>query len=531
MKKLLKLLALIAASSCAAVTPAFAQSARQMTRSSLPGDSSLLITSDTTATPGVFATRAISYAAFRSALGISSLTFDSLKATTFYAGNGALATPSITANSFRSTGLYWVAGPSLRIAVNGAQNLSLTETTIEPQVQIGGAFGSVSTPAFGWGNDGIYRAGADSIGVAGAGKRVALFSGVDTSTTLLGPLKLSANTGPNNCVICFVGDNASTGISHVNDGWWFRENNNLIAAIDQNSGYMMALNSGGDMLQSTDGAWAIKAASNSTDDSTSFWTDGLQTLRVSGGASATILGGAGNMTIIAGSGNSRTVTIQTTNGGGVAQTNATFAADQTTTFNSTVQVGGSGQFRSPNGSAATPGHAFANATGSGMYVETTANPDTLGFTSQGAAFLKGISDTLIVWNEAKAPSLTAASGTPNTVCIDATSKQILENAASNCTVSSRRFKTDIRPLSYSQASYITRNLQPSTFTYRQGGRKAIGLIAEQADSVDSRLATRDSQGRINSVNYEQVTVVLLRQVQELQARLDRMCKAGVTSAC
>jgi hypothetical protein len=140
-------------------------------------------------------------------------------------------------------------------------------------------------------------------------------------------------------------------------------------------------------------------------------------------------------------------------------------------------------------------------------------------------------DTVRVHDEVVLPSLSAASGTPNSVCMDATSKQVTENAATSCVVSAARFKSNIIPLSLPTASRIVTQLVPQTFTYRSGGRRAIGLIAEQADTVDHRLATRNANGQINSVNYEQVTIVLLKVVQEQQRRLDAMCKTGYKAAC
>ena len=140
-------------------------------------------------------------------------------------------------------------------------------------------------------------------------------------------------------------------------------------------------------------------------------------------------------------------------------------------------------------------------------------------------------DTVRVHDEVVLAAITASSGTPNAVCIDATSKQLTENAASSCVVSSARFKRNIVDLTTPTASRIVSQLRPRAFTYRQGGRQAIGLIAEEADTVDHRLATRNSNGQINSVNYEQVTIALLKVVQDQQRRLDALCKSGLRAAC
>lgn len=69
---------------------------------------------------------------------------------------------------------------------------------------------------------------------------------------------------------------------------------------------------------------------------------GLLTLKLSGGPAATITGGAGNMTLLAGTGASRTLTLQTTTSGSVAQSNLVLNADLSSTFGSTVTLASGG---------------------------------------------------------------------------------------------------------------------------------------------------------------------------------------------
>lgn len=294
-----------------------------------------------------------------------------------------------------------------------------------------------------------------------------------------------------------------------------------------------------------------------------------------GPGAATISGGAGSMNIIAGTGNSRTMTLQTTTSAGAAKNTLVLGADSSATFLGKVKVqdgvamglmNASENNRiyfaegadtigvilnsslkqrinssyiefhdelrfSTGGTVTSPAVSLQpNLTGSqsGMYLGT--NLDSLGFSEDGVAFAYGISDTLVAFGKMKAGALTAASGTPNSVCIDATTKQILENAATSCVVSSRRYKKNIRPLTYALAAGIVDSLAPKTFQYRANNRTAFGLIAEDVYGVSDRLVTRDSIGP-NSVNYEQVTILLLRVVQEQQARFAKMCKAGIKEAC
>lgn len=225
-----------------------------------------------------------------------------------------------------------------------------------------------------------------------------------------------------------------------------------------------------------------------------------------------IRGGAGNMTIQAGTGASRTLTLQTTNSGSSTQNNLVLNANGSSNFLARVK-------NSSAGTAALPVWTFNQDSTAGMYF---GNADTLGFASKGVAFARGMSDTLIVSSKAKAGSLTAAAGTPNSVCMNATTKEIVENAATSCVVSSARYKQNIVPLSPVVADRIVSQLRPSTFKYRAGGRTAVGLIAEQVATVDTRFVTNDASGRPNAVNYEQVTVALLAVVQQQQAQIDSL---------
>lgn len=248
------------------------------------------------------------------------------------------------------------------------------------------------------------------------------------------------------------------------------------------------------------------------------------------GTTSSILGGTGSMTIQAGTGNSRALSLKTTDNAGNVRTPLQLIGD-TLKFGAGWLETGNIKIALADGSAASPTHTFVNDPSFGMYYRGSGTTDSLGLSSRGVAFLKGIADTALIWSKAKAPSLTAASGTPNSICINATTKEITENAATSCVVSSRRFKRNIVTLQPAVASRIASQLRPVSFSYKDGGRQAIGLIAEEADSVDYRLASRDSKGQLNSVNYEQISVILLSVVQEQQKKFARMCAAGIKEAC
>ncbi len=89
--------------------------------------------------------------------------------------------------------------------------------------------------------------------------------------------------------------------------------------------------------------------------------------------------------------------------------------------------------------------------------------------------------------------------------------------------SSRRFKEDINDMPTSLADRLLK-LRPVTFRYTQAftdGSKPVqyGLIAEEVAEVFPELAVRGADGRVETVHYETLNVLLLKQFQELQATL------------
>jgi hypothetical protein len=93
--------------------------------------------------------------------------------------------------------------------------------------------------------------------------------------------------------------------------------------------------------------------------------------------------------------------------------------------------------------------------------------------------------------------------------------------------SSVRYKTDIADLD-ADWSRILRGLRPITYRSKapadNPALRWLGLIAEEVSEVDPRLVhyTRDPDGNEvpDAVQYERLTVLLLKAVQELLGRQD-----------
>ena len=101
---------------------------------------------------------------------------------------------------------------------------------------------------------------------------------------------------------------------------------------------------------------------------------------------------------------------------------------------------------------------------------------------------------------------------------------INSNGQLGVTVSSRRFKDDIRSMDRASESLLA--LRPVTFRYKQEidakGIQQWGLIAEEVNQINPELVVRDSNGVIQSVRYEQVNAMLLNEFLKDHKRVDRI---------
>jgi uncharacterized coiled-coil protein SlyX len=105
---------------------------------------------------------------------------------------------------------------------------------------------------------------------------------------------------------------------------------------------------------------------------------------------------------------------------------------------------------------------------------------------------------------------------------------VLINSANKLgtTVSSKRFKEDIKPMDKASEALLT--LKPVTFRYKKeidpAGKSQFGLVAEEVEKVNPDLVVRDKEGKPYSVRYDQVNAMLLneflkehRKVEELKS--------------
>jgi hypothetical protein len=93
------------------------------------------------------------------------------------------------------------------------------------------------------------------------------------------------------------------------------------------------------------------------------------------------------------------------------------------------------------------------------------------------------------------------------------------------TVSSKRFKKEIRPMD--DASKAILALKPVTFQYKSDAAETpqFGLIAEEVAEINPDLVVRDENGEIYTVRYDAVNAMLLNEfLKEHEAFLEQQCK-------
>jgi uncharacterized coiled-coil protein SlyX len=98
---------------------------------------------------------------------------------------------------------------------------------------------------------------------------------------------------------------------------------------------------------------------------------------------------------------------------------------------------------------------------------------------------------------------------------------VIDSAGQLGTISSsRRFKTDIKPMDNASGSILA--LKPVTFRYKSqnDAKPQFGLIAEEVAEVNPDLVVRDENGEIYTVRYDAVNAMLLNEFLKEHKRVE-----------
>jgi hypothetical protein len=134
------------------------------------------------------------------------------------------------------------------------------------------------------------------------------------------------------------------------------------------------------------------------------------------------------------------------------------------------------------------------------------------------------SNTIRIGSAQKAAFLAGVSG------VTVTGVPVLVSSTGQLGVqtSSARYKQDIEPMAQRSASLM--QLHPVTFHYRADPHGALqyGLIAEQVGEVYPDLVVKGDDGKIEAIRYQELTPMLLNEVQK-QARALRRKDAEIAA--
>ncbi|HEX8264678.1 MAG TPA: tail fiber domain-containing protein [Pyrinomonadaceae bacterium] len=92
------------------------------------------------------------------------------------------------------------------------------------------------------------------------------------------------------------------------------------------------------------------------------------------------------------------------------------------------------------------------------------------------------------------------------------------NEIANCS-SSLRYKTNIAPFDF--GLNLVKQLRPITFDWKTGGRRDLGLGAEDVAKVEPLLVAYNQAGEVEGVKYDRLGVVLLNAVKEQQSQIEQ----------
>ena len=150
------------------------------------------------------------------------------------------------------------------------------------------------------------------------------------------------------------------------------------------------------------------------------------------------------------------------------------------------------------------GLIYATAVGTGAKVSTN-NTIALG---RAGGF-----DTVFVPGRIQLNSLGASGST--SLCRNAS------NQISNCS-SSMRYKTNVSE--FDSGLNLVRRLRPVSFDCKTGGRRDMGLVAEEVAAVEPLLVNYNDNGEVEGVKYDRIGGVLLYAVREQQTQLEQQQK-------
>lgn len=117
----------------------------------------------------------------------------------------------------------------------------------------------------------------------------------------------------------------------------------------------------------------------------------------------------------------------------------------------------------------------------------------------------------------------------NALCYNSSTGAITYNSGvTTCLASTMRVKDLKYKISPEEGLDIVMALQPWDYIKKGDPKEEdqTGLLCEQVEKIDPRLAAQDEKGRCNGVKYEQAVAVLVAAIQKLDAEVIKLQRNG-----
>jgi hypothetical protein len=113
-------------------------------------------------------------------------------------------------------------------------------------------------------------------------------------------------------------------------------------------------------------------------------------------------------------------------------------------------------------------------------------------------------------------------GSPAHLCWKVAPDRVPGLLLTTCTSSqsSLRYKTDLQP--FLGGLNVVNRLKPYNFSWKKGGGREVGLVAEDVAEVEPLLTFKNERNEIEGVKYENLNVVFINAFKEQQGQIEEM---------
>lgn len=405
--------------------------------------------------------------------------------------NGTASAPTLTFQGDTNTGIYSATADNIEFTTAGTKRLNISTDGITPTVEFRGPVGTVGSPSFAFDTDrdtGIYRVGADSLGIAAAGANVSTFSATGLAATALSVTGTSAHTG----IATFSAALRSADGSNTVPSYSFTNSTNTGVFYEAGprvvfvtaGGRRMSLSATGVTMEASGMTIQGKGDATVTAPAFTFDDDTNSGIYKVSADKVGFASGGRQVGYFYYDGTDQYVTASNSVGGRVG---FQVAKDWGTTVNWTMTAA--------NSSSDTDLFFIPSNGGATSTAALVLSPD-------GSVFVPNHGTTTSGANARISPST-------NELLRDTSSIQYKQDV--DTLVDWQETVSKLRPVIY-------RSKLPADDTTKFN----IGLIAEEVDEVDSRLVEYSGKGDPNGVRYERLSVVLLAAVQDLRKRIEAL---------